>query len=125
MNTDVSTGRGSTRRHLRRLRGGGGRWSTSTRPGILRRPRHRWLEATAARLSGHRAAHPRGFGAGAATPIPLTDVRHQDSQTECGLYALYFIRRRLEGAPLAEFRGTRIPDSAMVKFRTHVFRADR
>lgn len=49
-------------------------------------------------------------------------IRHQRSRTECGLYALYYIRRRCEGAPPGEFAKTRVTDEAMTKFRKHVFR---
>lgn len=85
----------------------------------------RWLEATAARLSAFRAAHPRLYGAGRVEAVPLTDVRHQNSRTECGVYTLYFIRSRLEGRPYSEFRSGRIPDEAMTEFRRHVFRGEK
>jgi hypothetical protein len=58
------------------------------------------------------------------TGLPVTDVRHQDSQTECGLYILFYIRARLEGRPCAEFARSRIPDAAMAEFRSHVFREE-
>jgi hypothetical protein len=85
-------------------------------------PVTRWMEKTATRLRGFRADNLDRYGDGDVTTVPLTDVRHQDSKTECGLYALYYIRRRLEGAPFSEFRGSRIPDEAMTQFRSHVFR---
>ena len=88
-------------------------------------PVTRWLEETASRLMTYRASHPRKYGDGAVVPVPLTDIRHQDSQTECGNYALYYIRRRLEGAPYSEFRETRIPDVAMLAFRKHIFRSGK
>lgn len=86
-------------------------------------PITRWLEETAARLALYRAAHARERGAGAVAAVAVTDVRHQSSKTECGLYALYYIRRRLEGAPYADFQAGRVPDAAMTEFRKHVFRA--
>ena len=125
LNTDVSTGHG---KHWVAVFGdcrGEGEWTVeyfnsagNAPPG----PVTRWLENSAARLMEYRMAHPRKFGVGEVTSIPLTDIRHQDSQTECGLYTLYYIRRRLEGAPLSEFRSARIPDNAMVEFRKHIFR---
>jgi hypothetical protein len=57
-----------------------------------------------------------------AEPIAVTDVDHQESQTECGLYALYYIRRRLDGTPFSFFFEKLIRDAAMTAFRTHVFR---
>jgi len=125
LNTDVSTGRG---KHWVALFGdcrGKGEWTVeyfNSAGNPPPDPVTRWLESSAARLTEYRAAHPRRFGTGAVRPIPLTDVRHQNSMTECGLYALFYIRRRLEGAPLSEFQGSRILDSAMVGFRKHVFR---
>jgi hypothetical protein len=126
LNTDVSSGRG---KHWVAIFGdcrGRGEWSVeyfNSAGNPPPAPVTRWLEAASARLATHRSSHPRDYGEGAVAPVPLTDVRHQDSQTECGLYALYYIRRRLEGAPYAEFQETRIPDAAMTAFRKHVFRS--
>ncbi|MHB8736931.1 MAG: Ulp1 family isopeptidase, partial [Terriglobales bacterium] len=55
--------------------------------------------------------------------VPVTSMPHQNLDTECGLYALYYIRRRLEGVPYTFFEKQRIPDEAMTEFRKHVFRA--
>jgi hypothetical protein len=126
LNTDVSTGRG---KHWVAVFGdcrGGGDWTVeyfNSAGNPPPAPVTRWLEETASRLSTHRSSHPRRYGSGAVDPVTLSDVRHQNSQTECGLYALFYIRRRLEGAPLSEFRETRIPDVSMTAFRKHVFRS--
>lgn len=125
LNTDVSTGRG---KHWVALFGdcrGRGGWSVeyfNSAGNPPPPPVTRWAEAAAAALSALRSREPAPYGAGPVSTAYLTDVRHQDSRTECGLYALYFIRRRLEGAPAAEFAGARIPDEAMRDFRAHVFR---
>lgn len=126
LNTDVSSGRG---KHWVAVFGdcrGKGEWTVeyfNSAGNPPPAPVTRWLEESAARLMGHRASHPGQYGEGAVTPVTLTDMRHQTSQTECGLYALYFIRRRLEGTPYKDFQETHIPDEAMMKFRKHVFRA--
>lgn len=126
LNTDVSSGRG---KHWVAIFGdcrGRGEWSVeyfNSAGNPPPAPVTRWLEEASARLATHRSSHPRDYGEGAVAPVPLTDVRHQDSQTECGLYALYYIRRRLEGAPYTDFQETRIPDAAMTAFRKHVFRS--
>lgn len=78
-------------------------------------PVTRWMETTALDLESARP------GVRVETHA-VTDVRHQSSQTECGLYALYYIRCRLVGVPHHEFRGRRIPDEKMTEFRRHVFR---
>ena len=54
--------------------------------------------------------------------IALSGVVHQkDSDTECGLYSLYYIWNRLKGVPAINFQKKRIPDSMMIKFRPHLF----
>jgi len=129
LNTDVSTGRG---KHWVAVFGdcrGRGAWSVeyfNSAGNPPPPPVVRWLENASASLAALRASHPREFGAGPARVEVLTDVRHQDSRTECGVYVLYYIRRRLEGGGPAEFRRkvVKIPDEAMVAFRKHIFRAE-
>lgn len=54
--------------------------------------------------------------------VSVTNIDHQESQTECGLYALFYIRRRLEGTPYNFFNKQLVPDAAMTKFRQYIFR---
>jgi len=86
------------------------------------RPVVRWMERTRARLREWRAGLP-GCQEAEVASVPVTDLGHQESQTECGLYALYYIRRRLEGAPYSVFEGRAVPDAAMEEFRQHLFRS--
>ena len=58
----------------------------------------------------------------AVETFAVTSVAHQRSRTECGPYSLYYIRRRLEGAPISTFASDPIPDAAMIEFRRHLFR---
>lgn len=58
---------------------------------------------------------------GAVDTVVVTSLAHQRSKTECGLYALYYIRSRLEGRPWRAFRSARVPDKDMEAFRQHVF----
>ncbi len=81
------------------------------------KPMVQWMERTRARISEYRHG-----GEPAALSVPVTSMDHQESQTECGLYALFYIRRRLEGVPYGFFFEQRVPDDAMTVFRTHVFR---
>lgn len=76
----------------------------------------RWCETTADELREHRGA------AGEVRTLAVTDVAHQKSRTECGLYALFYIRARLEGRPASFFAKEKVPDAAMTEFRKHVFR---
>lgn len=57
--------------------------------------------------------------------VILSGLAHQkDSETECGLYSLYYIWNRLNGIPYSAFQAKRIPDSLMIKFRGHCFSGD-
>jgi hypothetical protein len=48
-------------------------------------------------------------------------VRHQqDTNSECGLFSLYYIINRLKGIPQSDFN-TRVPDKEMIKFRQDLF----
>jgi len=54
--------------------------------------------------------------------IPVSKIQHQFSESECGLYALFYIRKRCEGSSYKEFSKTPIKDNCMIAFRKHVFR---
>lgn len=83
-----------------------------------------WMERTRARLQEYRAqkAGADSKSAGAVQVVAVTSVVHQQGKTECGLYSLFYIRRRIEGTPYTFFMKTPIPDEAMVSFRKFVFR---
>jgi hypothetical protein len=147
-NTDISSGPGihwvAVFVDMRPEPAGPGQWSveyfnSAGRPPA--RPIIRWMERVRAQLVAARAQLAAGKGLpaedAAGNPLPaegaagtvetraVTSVAHQKSQTECGPYALYYIRRRLEGAPVDEFADPlrRVPDAAMEEFRRHLFRA--
>ena len=80
------------------------------------------MEEAAEKLRALRGAEPGRYGQGGVAAVPVTDLRHQESQTECGVYVLYYIRRRLEGAPYAVFQETPTADDEMMGFRRHLFR---
>ena len=79
-----------------------------------RRAMTNWMQKSCTRLSERHET----------IAVAVTDLDHQESQTECGLYALYYIRRRLEGTPYSFFFERLVPDAAMTAFRQHVFRAN-
>ena len=84
-----------------------------------------WMERARAVLINYRASLAGADATPANTEVrsvAVTSMDHQESQTECGLYALYYIRRRLEGEPYSFFETELVPDSAMAAFRMHVFR---
>ncbi len=54
--------------------------------------------------------------------IFLTDIKHQEKNSECGVYSLYYILSRLTGVPYTAFRSKRVADEDMVRFRKFIFR---
>lgn len=52
----------------------------------------------------------------------VATIQHQFSSSECGLYALFYIRKRLEGTPYTYFQDHHIKDEYMTEFRKYVFR---
>ncbi len=114
VNTDVSSGRG---KHWVAVFVDcrGKKWSVeyfNSAGNPPPRPMTDWLARSSAKLSSRCPT----------SVVAVTDVDHQESQTECGLYALYYIRRRLEGTPYSFFFEKLVPDAAMTAFRRHVFR---
>lgn len=51
------------------------------------------------------------------------NIVHQRSSSECGVYSLYYIWRRLNSAPYSQFINNRIEDDTMFKFRNRLFRS--
>jgi len=56
--------------------------------------------------------------------IKVTNIRHQQSKTECGLYSLFYIWARLNGVTPEYFQKTPILDQHMFEFRHHLFAND-
>lgn len=54
--------------------------------------------------------------------ITVTNIVHQKSNTECGMYVLYYIRSRLDDIPYHYFLTNRIVDNDVTQFRKHIFR---
>jgi hypothetical protein len=48
-------------------------------------------------------------------------IRHQQSQTECGVYSLFYIWARLNNISYKYFMSTPVPDQVMFEFRQHLF----
>lgn len=74
----------------------------------------RWMEKAAAALREE-------FATQKVETIVVSSICHQESNTECGVYVLYYIRTRLEGVPYTHYRKWRVDDVAMTKFREHLF----
>lgn len=55
-------------------------------------------------------------------PVILHGLVHQQSETECGLYSLYYIWNRLNGVPAERFQDKKVPDDMMYKFRKKCFK---
>lgn len=57
--------------------------------------------------------------------IKCSDLQHQQSKSECGLYSLFYIYARLRGVPFEYFAKNPIPDQLMFEFRQHLFCGER
>jgi hypothetical protein len=53
--------------------------------------------------------------------LVASNVVHQKSETECGIYAMYYIVSRFIGIDYKKFREARIPDDHVNKFRSKMF----
>jgi len=53
--------------------------------------------------------------------INVTEIRHQNSKSECGTYALFYIWSRLHNVPAKYFIENRVPDQITFEFRQHLF----
>ena len=49
-------------------------------------------------------------------------IEHQMQDSECGIYCLYFISQMIKNANFKPFKGKRIPDREMIKYRNIFFR---
>jgi hypothetical protein len=78
-----------------------------------------WQEKTKKELRDYKQAIHKNTK---VKTIAVTDVIHQESRSECGLYTLYYVRSRLDGVPYTFFENNIVPDSAMTAFRKHIFR---
>ena len=55
----------------------------------------------------------------------INRFEHQQSESECGMYSLYFIIHMLLDTPLSELLESRIPDEKMMKLRNKYFRVEK
>jgi len=53
--------------------------------------------------------------------IHASNIRHQRSKTECGVYSLFYIWARLNGVPANYFKTVKVPDQHIFNFRQLLF----
>lgn len=53
--------------------------------------------------------------------LVASNIRHQKSETECGIYAMYYIVARFIGVGYKKFREAVIPDEYVNRFRSKMF----
>lgn len=53
--------------------------------------------------------------------INVSNIRHQESKTECGVYSLFFIICILSGISVNYFKSNKISDKIMFEWRQHLF----
>jgi len=58
---------------------------------------------------------------GKAEIINASNIRHQHTRSECGVYSLFYIWARLNDVPVSYFQSNPIPDNVMFEFRQHLF----
>ncbi len=75
-----------------------------------------WMQKTQAQM---QAALPN------VKIVRVTNVRFQQSKTECGVYSLYYIWARLSGHTLDSFINKPIDDKYMFEFRHHLFKTGK
>ena len=85
-----------------------------------------WMVRTSEYLKQFRSNNTNNANntiSGPVDVIYVTNIQHQRSKTECGMYTLFYIRSRLEGKSYQLFlSGERVSDDAMIEFRKHCFR---
>lgn len=79
-----------------------------------------WMLKMAGSLSDARTSN--GGDPAKVERVVVSRVKHQQSNSECGPYCMYYIWSRLKGKPWKKFSTTPIPDAKVTKFRTHLFR---
>jgi hypothetical protein len=75
-------------------------------------------------------AYQKAYAPNKTCPIEIVcnfGIQHQFSRSECGLYSLYYIRRRLENTPYKYFYNpdSIVKDYDMLEFRKLVFRSPK
>lgn len=55
------------------------------------------------------------------TPLNVSNIQHQKSETECGIYSVFYITARVCGICYKKFRETNISDERVNKFRKNMF----
>lgn len=78
----------------------------------------RWLVRTRDSMEKIRTDEHRS---GTVEIIKNSQWRHQKSQSECGVYSLFYIWARLNGVPPEYFLQRPVPDHMMFEFRQHLF----
>ncbi len=127
INTDVSTGPGKHWLSVFvdcRPTGQDEFWTVEYFNSSGSRPRQEivvWMERTKARLISYRA---KKHDSSSVKTVVASTHRHQNSDSECGPYALMYIRHRIENGPGSYefFRNNTIKDKAMYEFRELLFR---
>lgn len=63
----------------------------------------------------------QGAGLNMDFDININKKRHQYSESECGMYSLYFIIQLMHGTPFKTFQVEKVPDKKMIHLRKEYF----
>jgi hypothetical protein len=74
---------------------------------------HRWM--------GDKVDEYKKVSGKQCTALDVSNIQHQKSDTECGIYSVYFITARVCGINYKKFREMQISDDRVNKFRKNMF----
>lgn len=100
---------------------GGDRWTVEFFNSSGNAPAPEWVSWLVKTRSGMESILEREKKKIPVEIMKVSDIRHQQSKSECGLYSLFYIWARLHGIPPEYFMSNPIPDQLMFEFRHHLF----
>jgi len=68
-----------------------------------------------------KTVQQQGAGVNLDFDLEINKKRHQYSNSECGMYSLYFIIQLMHGTPFEAFQVEKVPDKKMIKLRKEYF----
>lgn len=84
-------------------------------------PPHSEISKWQERMSNILSTYRERKGEMGGVICDVNTMQHQESNNDCGVYCLYFLRARVEGIPFSRFLNKRLPDYVMIEYRRHLF----
>jgi hypothetical protein len=121
INSDVYQGEGKHWMALFADARGKDRWTVEFFNSSGNSPAPEWISWLIKTRTGMEAIIDRAKMKMPVEVMKVSNIRHQQSKSECGLYSLFYVWARLHGVPPEYFMNTPIPDQLMFEFRQHLF----